>query len=359
MAVRAFVDRRDIRTTLLLPHEYVTDATRLIREAKRRVFFMCLIVEDDVATGDFIDALEDAARRGVKVDVAADAFTYGDVGGNFLPKFYRTKRNRESNRMARSLTDAGVRFTWLGMSRWRPLRGRTHIKFCVVDDVVYSFGGVNLYDRGVNNVDYMLKVRHAALADRLGKVYASLRMSSLKNRPHQSFSIAFGLCHVLVDAGRARDSIIYRKACSLAREAESIVLVSQYCPDGPLGRLIRRTPHDLYFNRPDNASGFNKALIRVGMLFSGNRTLYRRNRYLHAKCIIFTMGKGKKVAMTGSHNFSYGGVRLGTREIALVTEDPEIIHQLERFCDEHVRTTDTALTPETSNATGSNSALKQ
>jgi len=342
MALPGASDCRGLHATLLLPHEYVADATRLIRQAKRHVYFMCLIVEDDGETSEFIDALEGAARRGVKVDVAADAFTYGDVAGAFLPKFYRTKRRRESNRMARSLTEAGVRFTWLGTSRWRPLRGRTHIKFCIVDDVVYSFGGVNLYDKGVNNVDYMFRIHDAAFAKRLAKVYKSLRKSRLQNHPHKSFSIKLGLCRVLVDAGRVGDSIIYRKACKLAKKAESIVLVSQYCPDGPLGRLIRRTPHELYFNPPDNATGFNKALIRMGMLLSRNRTLYRKSQYLHAKCIIFDLGDGKKVAMTGSHNYSYGGVRLGTREIALVTKDRDIIGQLERFCDEHVRTPDQA-----------------
>ncbi len=330
-------ESHEIHPTLLLPHEYVADATHLIRAAKRHVYFMCLIVEDDVATSDFIEALKEAARRGVRVDVAADVFTYGDIQGNFLPKFYRNRRNRKSNRMARLLTEAGVRFTWLGISRWHPLRGRTHIKFCVVDDVVYSFGGVNLYEKGVDNVDYMFKVRDAALARRLGKVYKSLRDSSLDNRAHESFSIKLGLCRVLVDAGRPRDSIIYRRACALARNAERIVLVSQYCPDGTLGRLIQRKPHKLYFNPPDNATGFNKALIRVGMFMSGNRTRYRRPQYLHAKCMIFDMGGGKKVAITGSHNFSTGGVRLGTREIALVTRDPDTIAQLERFCDEFVR----------------------
>lgn len=120
-------------------------------------------------------------------------------------------------------------------------------------------------------------------------------------------------------------------------EAESVVLVSQYCPTGRLGRLIKKVPHSLYFNPPANASGLNKWVIRSGMLVSGIRTLYSRPSYVHAKCIIVTLPSGKKVAITGSHNFSWGGVRLGTREIALQTRDPHVIAQLEEFFTQHVR----------------------
>ena len=326
-----------IRPILLLPHDYVVEATRLIRQARRHVYFMCLIVRDDVETADLIDALKEAARRGVRVDVAADAFTYGDMGGIFVPLSYRGKRRRESNRLATTLTEAGAHFTWLGALRWRPFRGRTHIKFCVVDDVVYSFGGVNLYDKGVRNVDYMFKVEDAVLARRLAKVYKILRKSSLRKRSHRSFAIRFGPNRVLVDAGRAGDSVIYERACALARRSERIVLVSQYCPDGRLGRLLRQVPHEMYFNPPSNASGLNALMIRIGMLLSRNRTLYRRPEYLHAKCLVFFLDDGTKAAITGSHNFAAGGVRLGTREIALYTVDPAVIDQLERFIDEQVR----------------------
>ena len=52
--------------------------------------------------------------------------------------------------------------------------------------------------------------------------------------------------------------------------------------------------------------------------------------------MIFTLEDGSKVAITGSHNFAYTGVLLGTREIALETSDPKIIGQLEKFIDKEV-----------------------
>ena len=73
------------------------------------------------------------------------------------------------------------------------------------------------------------------------------------------------------------------------------------------------------------------------MLTSGFKTLYSNKKpYLHAKFIIFTMKDGSKVAITGSHNFAYTGVLFGTREIALETNDPSIISQLESFYKKYI-----------------------
>jgi cardiolipin synthase len=141
---------------------------------------------------------------------------------------------------------------------------------------------------------------------------------------------------VLTDGGFQGDSIIYRRVCELAKEAKEVLLVSQYCPTGKLARILRNKPAKLYFNPPELAGPLNRAVISVGMLFSHHKTLYKRDRYLHAKFMIFTMPSGEKIAITGSHNFVYGGVLLGTREIALETNDRKIIRQLEAFFQEHV-----------------------
>jgi cardiolipin synthase len=77
-------------------------------------------------------------------------------------------------------------------------------------------------------------------------------------------------------------------------------------------------------------------VIKLGLIFTRSLTLYNRDQYLHAKFMIFTMPDGKKIALTGSHNFVHGGVLLGTREVALETEDPKVIAQLEDFWKTHV-----------------------
>ena len=44
----------------------------------------------------------------------------------------------------------------------------------------------------------------------------------------------------MTDGGFQGDSIIYRSACELARQADSVLLVSQYCPTGKLSRILKQ-----------------------------------------------------------------------------------------------------------------------
>lgn len=322
---------------LLITPDYIADAITAITKAKHRVLFMSLMFTDDDATDEFVDALQAAAERGVNVQIAADLFTYGELGGHFVPFKFFTKKARATTKTVRELTDAGVIFNWLGRFSTTPVNGRTHIKFLVVDDVAYSFGGVNLHGKDITeNIDYMFKCDDARLADDLAHEFTQITKADSGHYAYRSHKFNFGKHTVLTDGGFQGDSIIYRRACELAREAKDILLVSQYCPTGKLGRLLKSTNSRLYFNPPELAGALNRAVISVGMLFSRHKTSYTRGRYLHAKFIIFTMPNGKKVALTGSHNFVYGGVLLGTREIALETTDKKIIRQLEAFFAAHV-----------------------
>jgi cardiolipin synthase len=317
---------------LQLPGEYLEHAVASIRKAKHRITFMSLMFTDDAVTDEFVDALAEAAERGVSVRIAADLFTYGELGGHFLPFKFFTSKSRATTSTVRELTEKGVVFDWIGRFSATPVSGRTHIKCLVVDDDVYSFGGINLYGKDiVSNNDYMFHVKDGRLADDLTHELGQIVKADKSHYAYRSHKFSFGSHMVLTDGGFQGDSIIYRRACELAEQAEDILLVSQYCPTGKLSRILKRKKAKLYFNPPTLAGPLNKIVIRTGMLFSRHRTLYTRNRYLHAKFIIFTMADGTKTALTGSHNFVYGGVLLGTREIALETSDKKIISQLEMF----------------------------
>lgn len=322
--------------TLLLPQAYIADATARVRAATRRVRLATLTIADEERTSALFDAVVEAAGRGVDVRVAADVFTYLDTAGTFLPARYRTRRRRESSALASRLRDAGVRFTWLGSERGLVWQGRTHTKLCVVDDVSYAFGGVNVDDRGATNVDYMFRVEDPSLANDLDKVYAWMAEMGPSEIGHPSLTLRHGDDAVLIDGGIPGDSVIYRRALDLASQAEHVLLVSQYCPTGPLGKAITAGPHTLWFNPPRNASPANRVLIAASMAVTGHRTRYRSPRYLHAKCLVMTMPSGEQVAITGSHNFVRGGVRLGTRELALETKSTAVIDQLLAFHRDHV-----------------------
>lgn len=319
---------------LMSPTAYVTDAAKHIREATTRVSFLSMVVADDRTTDELIDSLSEAGERGVSVEVAADVFTYGELGGFVWPTRYRSKQSRATNKMSKQLLKSAVKFTWLGRTHGLIFSGRTHIKWCVVDDIVYSFGGVNLYQKGIENYDYMFKIKDSALADKLIDEYHRLARADAGGYAYRSHSFMHGEDTILIDGGFFGDSIIYRRACKLAKEAKNVTLVSQYCPTGTLSRMLRRTNAKLYFNQPSNAKDMNKLAIKLGMLVTGSKTLYTGSRYLHAKFMLFEMHDGRHIALTGSHNFSNAGVLLGTREIALQTENPQVISQLKNFLKE-------------------------
>ncbi len=322
--------------TLMLPKEYVADATKRIQTAKERVYLLAMVVAQGPDTKGLVDAILDAARRGVKVYVGADIFTYGELNGTFLRNIYFTKNARSVTNMGKLLKDAGVKFQWLGRAQMLIFSGRTHSKWCVVDDVVYCFGGVNMYQKGVENIDYMFKTTSKELANRLIHEHHTLEKADRQGRLRKSHQFDINNDHVLVDCGIIGNSIIYRHACDLTTSAQSIIYVSQYPPTGRLARRLEGKQAVLYFNEPKIADFLNSIFISMTRYFSGVTSAFRKKQYLHAKFMIFYMPDGSRVAMTGSHNFSQTGVMMGTREIALETRNPHIINQLETFLKEYV-----------------------
>jgi cardiolipin synthase len=322
---------------LISPTEYVVQAAELVRTAKHRVYLVSMVMADHPNTNELLTAIKAAAQRGVEVVVAADIFTFGEVTGGFLPIRYYSPGSKDTNTMVKVLKKSGVRFHWLGRSRITIFNGRTHSKWCIVDDTVFSFGGVNLYDGGIDNVDYMFRTKDAMLANRLVEEQQRIQKSEQKSGNYPSIAVELEDKKMLIDGGIIGQSVIYRRACEMAEEAEKIVFVSQYCPTGKLARILKNKKHaKLYYNKATNTHGLNKLVISFSQFVSGLQTSYRKKRYLHAKFIIYTFADGTKKAITGSHNFAYTGVLLGTREIALETGDPAIISQLENFIAKRV-----------------------
>lgn len=316
---------------LVSPTQYVREATNAINKATTRVYLLSMVFANHESTAILIEAIENAAKRDVKVTVAADIFTYGEVSDGFLAFRYYSPGGKSTSKMVKSLKKAGVKFNWLGRGRVTIFHGRTHSKWCIVDDLVFAFGGVNLYDQGINNTDYMLKVNDSHLANKLVAEQERLQKADMRSINYPSTIYEHNGMSVLIDGGIIGQSVIYRRAIELAELASHVTFVSQYCPTGKLARILKGKSTSLYFNRPIQASGLNKLVIRLAQFVTGLKTAYQQPRYLHAKLIIYTMEDGSKVALTGSHNFAHTGVLLGTREIALESKDPEVINQLENF----------------------------
>lgn len=321
---------------LISPHQYVSQAAQAARQATKRIYLISMVIADHENTHELIQELEAAARRGVEVHVAADIFTFGEVSGGFLPIKYYSPGARDANRMVRTLKRSGVHFSWLGRGRITLFNGRTHSKWCVIDDEIFSFGGVNMYGDGIDQVDYMFHLSDSRLADRLVEEQRRIQTAERRSTNYPSVAYEHSEETVLIDGGIIGQSVIYRRAVELAEQASHITFVSQYGPTSRLLRVLKKKKTKLYFNRTQQARGLNHLVLRVTLFFTRVKTEYTHARYLHAKCIIFTMKDGSKVAITGSHNFAYTGVLLGTREIALETKDPKVIKQLESFIQKEV-----------------------
>lgn len=317
---------------LLSTSDYIADASKAIARSKKRVVVMTLCISREAETDEFIDNLEDAAKRGVDVRVAADTFTFSAFGGYFSPFKRLHRHSREAKKLARKLRSNGAQFRWLG-GNWRinPFTGVTHVKWTIVDDTVYSFGGVNMYGRGARHIDYMFKVEDKKLADLLVHEHQKIVQTDRDPTDYSGFYKQLDYGNLLIDSGQKNESMIYERAVELAEQSEFILFVSQYCPTGRLAKVLHRKKAAAYYNQPKNTHRWTKLMLRYARLTSGIKTLYKKTTYLHGKFIIFTMHDGSKVALTGSHNFSYSGVRLGTREVELETHDQKIIAQLEAF----------------------------
>ena len=198
---------------LILPETYVKNATAQIKKAKKRVAILSMVLIHDSATDELLDALCGAAERGVDVTVAADSFTYTEFQGSYIPTTYRSHRVREAMELQKRLRAAGATFQWLGRLSMVAFSGRTHIKWCVVDDTVYSFGGVNLDEKSVQNTDYMFTVKNEALASRLIEEQARIVKADRSGHAYRSHRFGDDDNMILLDGGFLGDSIIYRRAC--------------------------------------------------------------------------------------------------------------------------------------------------
>jgi len=322
--------------TLLTSREYIQDLTLSVTRAKNRINIMSLILTSDSATRPLIKALVGASKRGVKISVAVDSFTYSELGGFFSPLKHIKIKSRATSAMVKQLRRAGIEFTWLGASfKFNPFAGLTHLKWSIVDNIAYGFGGTNLYKDGIESVDYMFKSHSPQLADQITRQHQAIITNDTPHTyPGYISKSEYGT--IYIDSGQRHKSIIYDRLMKLTKQAVRIRVVTQYCPSGPLARRLRQRKAEVYFNQARNTSFPTNMLIGYTERYTGLRSLYKHEAYLHAKFMLFDLADGQKIAVTGSHNFAHSGVVFGTREVALETSHPDIYTQLETFLSDHV-----------------------
>jgi cardiolipin synthase len=312
---------------LVTTHTFVTEVVHAIQHSKKRVNVLSLIIEQDDDSSPIVTALIRAVNRGVNVSVMADYSTYSFSNGHFSP----FSGIGESHELANRLLSHGVSFRWLGETNPFLFAGRSHSKWIVIDDSVYTFGGINLHSSLKSDADYMFAVHDARLAELLVREQAAIQNAEIMGTATISHSHHTAIGEVLIDGGIPFDSIIYREAVRLVRSSSEVLMVTQYCPTGRLAHALKQKKSRVYYNEPKTSDLLTNILITVSKMLTDVPNLFKRSTNIHAKFLIATNADGQKTAITGSHNFiSYGGI-LGTREIALMTTNPAIIQSLENF----------------------------
>ncbi len=305
-----------------------------IPKAKKRIVIavMLLLAEKNVAR--LMHLLQEAAARGVAVTLL---FDNGGTRSRFIYKLgdgaSRSTVLKQTFRTIEALASAGAVVYPFSKVRLNPYRGRCHTKIVIIDDDVYSFGGINFFDADFHNIDYMLHAYNPDIADELALLVTHM---GTEQPPFADQELPVEQGAILFDGGEPNHSIVYERACELTAHSKRVWYVSQMTPSGLLGELLGETESTCYFNRPEQ-------MLRPhawGQVFDQQRyrieNSYTRAAFLHSKYMLFELKSGKKAVLTGSNNFSYRGIGFGTQEIALHSTDTALYAALQDFLTQNV-----------------------
>jgi hypothetical protein len=316
--------------TLIDAADYVAELARLVPKAEKRIVLAAMTIMCGPKTDDILRPLVASAKRGVRVHVLLDRFTASLVAKpNNLDVGEFKQAVAATHALFDDLKAAGGHVSYVGKLGLNPYSGRYHAKAAIVDDDVFSFGGVNLRDDAYDCIDYMLHTVDAKLADNLEQLIAH----NAEGEPRRDVQLLLSNGDtILFDAGQKGESIIFRRACDLAAQARAVTYVSQMAPTGKLAKALATTKTTYFANRP-RQSGLRPDML--GQWFdqhtNGLENHYDGKPYIHAKFILYELRSGEKVLLSGSHNFSWRGVAFGTKEIALESNDEALWSDLQQI----------------------------
>ncbi|HSX42704.1 MAG TPA: phospholipase D-like domain-containing protein [Candidatus Saccharimonadales bacterium] len=293
---------------------------------------------------DLIIALTAAARRGVQTHLVLDAYTFlvhdkrlwpGPLWSQTklpvtLPEPFHT-----TWAVLQEFEAAGGRYgiTNIPVKPFRnPYSGRSHIKGAVIGDYIY-IGGCNLDSPGY--IDIMLGRTHKESADWVYDWFVSMCATASTVLTYQGADKrkAFGDgSEIIIDSGIPRRSAIYRRALRLIDSAkETVYLTCQFFPGGETAqhllaahkrgvdvRIVYSHPATHGSKRLMHALHVRRERMRLPTDFFAEQQPARTPK-LHAKILVTD-----SISLIGSHNYVPQGVNLGTAEIALQNNNPDL-----------------------------------
>lgn len=313
--------------------DYYTALLEQIPAARKRVVIHSMGILWGPKSEAVLPLLHDALDRGVEVRIVGDI--YSKVEAN-LPRLRRgdgTPRWSHTLAVNTELRAHGAHISYIGKIGFNPFKGRCHSKVTIIDNNVYTFGGVNFTSGSFANHDYMLATKNTSLTDQL---YVLIREIEKDQRLVDFRESITDTSTLLFDGGTPYTSIIYDTACEIVSQAKRVYYVSQMCPSGRLAKHITATENYCYFNRPSQAEPPLSLVLPIDRLIHGITNRYKGKRYIHAKFILCENHNGTTHLLSGSNNFSWRGVAYGTKEIALHSTDPKLYQQLYHYMHHEV-----------------------
>ena len=298
--------------------DYLESLRQAIPAAKKRIVIHAMVVLWQLHTETLLPLIKDALDRGVEIRIVGDYYSKFQAN---MPKCARGDRGPKWGHtiaINSDLQSMGADITYVGKIGINPYKQRCHSKITIVDDTVYTFGGVNFYSGSFAFHDYMLTTHNAGLADRLYTLVRDIekypRMADVIERIDEDNTLLF-------DGGTPGSSAIYETACHVVAEAKKVYYVSQMCPSGRLAKFINATENHCYFVRPTQAEPPSSLALLFDRARYGITNHYKGKQYIHAKFILTEGKDGTKHIVSGSNNFSWRGIAYGTKEIAVHSTD--------------------------------------
>ncbi len=346
--------------TLFNRQQYFDDLIARIKDVKSgdRLLFMTMSIDFiDKAMIEFKQALIEAANKGARVVLLLDSYTFM-LGGKlkFGPLFYSNNislcfKNSvfyQTNRTISELIKQGVEVKILNAPLRKfsnPFKGRSHIKLSIINDDIF-IGGINLISD--KTCDVMVLFNDKKIADQLYLLGLNILSKGYSNKAiEDDFFLPINQTdQIIIDKGLPNKSLIFDSAIKLINEAkDDLLLICQFFPDKqlilPLRDAYNRgvkvriifnnfSKHKFPFNILHFLVVFYFKLKLPKVFFKSEVPIDRY--FLHAKVLI-----SDKTAMIGSHNFVYTGVKFGTSEICLISNNRLLSKNLKDFSDSLIK----------------------
>lgn len=300
---------------------------RAIEAAERRAWLTMYAFRDDRSGAPIFAALEHAARRGLDVRVAVDAF--GSRGSE--RSLGRLRRSGAHTRIVRAVRRDARR---LG----RP-DARNHKKVAVLDSAVGFVGGVNVGDQFVGWRDLHLRVHGPAAKDLEDVVLDDFEERGRATRSAPDARVPRAGARGRLDVVSSHvPGALHRVVRGLLAEAEErVVLTTPYfVPDrqlvSALTHAARRGVHvEILTPRRSNWPVANWAgrTLFPELLEAGVRVAEHPRAMLHGKALVVD----GRVAAVGSPNFDARSFHINGEVLCLV-HDRDVARGIERAIEE-------------------------